>query len=69
VDPFNVHFAPEPPILKPEALAAAESSEWTATKKEIAGLGRVVEMVPGKAAVKSADNAEASASRVSFTSL
>jgi hypothetical protein len=51
--------------LTPQALAAADTSEWTSTKKEISGLGRVVEMLPGKAAVQNGEVAESSALRVS----
>ncbi|GHJ87696.1 hypothetical protein NliqN6_4098 [Naganishia liquefaciens] len=63
-DPFNVHFAAEPPILKPQTLAAAEASDWTSTRKEIPGLGRVVELSPGKSATAFLTKAEASASRI-----
>jgi U3 small nucleolar RNA-associated protein 25 len=64
VDPFNVHFAPEPPVLQPQSLAAAEASEWTSTKKELGGLGRVVELLPGKNAGRKDEVSESSALRV-----
>ncbi|KAJ9106916.1 hypothetical protein QFC20_003925 [Naganishia adeliensis] len=64
VDPFNVHFAPEPPVLQPQSLAAAEASEWTSAKKELSGLGRVVELLPGKTSGRKDEVSESSALRI-----
>ncbi|OCF31541.1 U3 small nucleolar RNA-associated protein 25 [Kwoniella heveanensis BCC8398] len=46
-DLFNVHFGATPPILTPEALAAAEENQWKSERKTLKGFGRVVELQAG----------------------
>ncbi|KAJ9102456.1 hypothetical protein QFC21_002856 [Naganishia friedmannii] len=62
-DPFNVHFAPEPPILTPQSISAAEAGEWRNTKKVLKGLGPVVQMLPGKTPTATDSEASGSAPR------
>ncbi|KAJ9121655.1 hypothetical protein QFC22_002275 [Naganishia vaughanmartiniae] len=63
-DPFNVHFAPEPSVLTPQAVSAAEAGEWRSTKKVLRGLGPVVQMLPGRTATATDSEASSSAPRI-----
>ncbi|WVQ80182.1 hypothetical protein IAT38_002287 [Cryptococcus sp. DSM 104549] len=57
-DLFNVHFGETPAILNPDAVAAADASQWKPEKKTLKGFGRVVEMAPAQGRVE--ESAEAS---------